>query len=320
MLRRRLTDFLLQGRTQAIGVALVCALPAIMMAKESVGVAALIGLLSTFSIVLTAFITLRKGTWEGFLVLLAATLPVLIGDIESMPRFSITDIDLMLMMVVSNILTWVFAAVLARTSCWSVVLELTTLICIVVVSAVYVVYPDVNNWWEMRLTSYFANAMQLVGQLNLGDVQAEMAQVNSFVTAMKPYITGVLVSFVAFNALTQVLVARWWQSAVFSPGSLRNELHRVRLSYVAGVVFVAGLVLAYWNNDIITDLMPILYFTFGLAGLSLLHFVCGLVEFGWAWLSLGYIAMIFTGMMLIAMVALLDTWLDLRKRAKRFFD
>jgi hypothetical protein len=319
MLLRRITDFLLQGRTQAIGAALVCALPSIVMGKESIGIASLIGLLSTVSVVITAFITLRKGVFEGFLVLLAATLPVLIGDIESMPRFSITDFDLMLMMIVSNILTWLFAVILERYACWSIVLEATTLVCILVVSAIYVACPDVNNWWEMRLTSYVANSMQIVGQLNLGDVQAETAQINSFVALIKPYITGAIVSFVAFNALMQVLAARWWQAAVFSPGSLRNELYHVRLSCVAGVVFVAALVLSYWGNDIIVDLMPILYFTFGLAGLSLLHFIFALTEFGWLWLSLSYLVTMIMGMTLVAMLGLLDTWLDFRKRARQFF-
>jgi uncharacterized protein YybS (DUF2232 family) len=62
--------------------------------------------------------------------------------------------------------------------------------------------------------------------------------------------------------------------------------------------------------------LPVLYFIFGLAGLSLLHAVCVTVKNGWIWLALGYVVITFLGMVPVALAAVLDAFLDLRKRVK----
>lgn len=66
--------------------------------------------------------------------------------------------------------------------------------------------------------------------------------------------------------------------------------------------------------------MPVMYMMFGLAGLSLIHYLMGLIsKSSWFWLVLIYVGMIWLfpfSIVAIAIMALFDTWLNIRKRIK----
>jgi uncharacterized protein YybS (DUF2232 family) len=117
----------------------------------------------------------------------------------------------------------------------------------------------------------------------------------------------------------QLVLARWWQGIIFNPGGLSKELLMIRLSYIAGGAFLLGLVLSYWGSALIVDVMPVFYLVFGLAGFSLLHCVAKNKKASWFWLALFYIVITVNPMavILVAMIALLDTWLDFRKRFQK---
>ncbi len=299
MLLRRISDFVLESRRNAMAAAFICAF---------------IPFIGSLSIVIAAFVTLRKGIYEGTLVVIAATLPVLIGywiypGSESEMGLSVTQV--LVMMLTLNGLTWLFAVWLRQFSSWSLLLELVALLGIVTVSLVHYLYPDIQAFWTKQLTSYFTQVMQAS---NAGPPD-EMAMKN-VIEFMKRYLTGAIVIFITFNALLQVFLARWWQSIVFNPGGLRKELYQIRLSYAAGIVFIVGLVCSYWGNDLIVDIMPILYLVFGLAGFSLLHAVISTRKTGWIWIAVMYGMLILTPVIvvLIAMLALIDTLVDFRSR------
>ena len=56
---------------------------------------------------------------------------------------------------------------------------------------------------------------------------------------------------------------------IYNPGSLRKELHRIRLSQLAGLLFLISMVFSYLGNSVVLDIMPVLYMLFCAAGLSL---------------------------------------------------
>ena len=315
---RDITDFILQSRVHTCGTAMVCALPGLALGSSDLTIAFLVASLSMLSLTIAALVTLKRGILEGALVTIIATSPIVIGDLESLPNFSLSGSELLILMVASNVFTWVFASILRVRSSWSELLQVAGALSIAAVVGAHVIYPDIDHWWELRLTSYFANTLQILGQLNVGDVQAETAVIDSIVISVKPYITGAIVSFVACMALLQVLIARAWQSVVYEKGSLRKELLHIRMGYSAGVVFVIALVWSYLGGDMATDVMPILYFIFGLAGFSVMHYKFADINHGWLYITICYTVITFVGMMPIAMFALLDTWLNFRER-KSFF-
>jgi uncharacterized protein YybS (DUF2232 family) len=96
-------------------------------------------------------------------------------------------------------------------------------------------------------------------------------------------------------------------------------LLQIRLSYVSGIVFMLGMILSYTGNALIVDIMPTLYLVFGLAGISLLHYIVKTRKVSWYWMALLYIgiSIVPVAILLIAMLGLLDTWADFRQRLQK---
>jgi uncharacterized protein YybS (DUF2232 family) len=304
---KRFTDFILRSRFQAMGLAFALAF---------------IPLVGTVSILIAAFITLRRGAGEGFLLLIAAAiLPTIIlcmgapaGEADSL---SATDI--LLAIGLTNVLTWVFAVLLRRFGSWNMLLQTAAVLSLVTVLVVHLINPDVQQMWQTRLTNYFTYAMQTASDLSAGELTTQRAMISRVMTTLSPFATGFVTMFVVFYALLQVLLARWWQAAIYNPGGLRKELCEIRLSYAAGIVCIAGFALSFIDNKVISDMMPVMYFTFSLAGFSILHVMTSKSKTGWFWNCLVYIAMIVMpiSMALIAALGLLDTFFDLRRRISK---
>ena len=295
MLIRRFTDFVLRGRFQSMGAAFL------------LGFIPVVGLISSL---IAALVTLRKGAQEGALVFVAATLPILLVyagmPSNHLPAEAISPIDIVIMIGSINAITWVSALILRQYSSWSFVLDVVGLLSVIVIVALHVAYPGITDWWQSWLTNYF----QAVG---LGDNTHAMA---NMVMGIKDYATGLVTIMLSLYALLILLVARWWQDAVFNPGGLRQELMSIRLSYVLGTVFLIGLVLSFWNLPVVMDVVPVLYMIFALAGLSLLHYTVKATNAKW-WLLVviyGVLSLIPQSIIIIAMAGLLDTGMNLRKR------
>jgi hypothetical protein len=238
---------------------------------------------------------------------------------------------------VSNVLTWGFAILLRRSGNWSLVLEVTALIGIMLITTVHILKPDLEVWWEKQLNSHVSQILPGLetGTGSLGAVTGINKsnqtvtednlepEVITFVNAIKPYVTGLITASLLFNVLLQLFVARWWQLFLLDPKRLAVEIHQVRLTPMAGLVFLVTLIFSYLKFVLAQDLLPVLYLTFCLAGLSLVHYAADKFK-GLTWLILVvfYVVMIGTWMayklplvfQLIALAALLDIWFDWRER------
>jgi hypothetical protein len=217
-------------------------------------------------------------------------------------------------------LTWAFAVMLRRKTSLSLILQIAALVGVLVISIVHLAYPSVVEWWGNQLNSYYHQAQAMAGVLKNSVPSSRNLQLEA-INATKHYATGLMVTAVLFNALFQLIVARWWQAIIYKPGSLHKELQGIRLSQLAGILFVVSLIFSYLGNSVISDIMPVLYVLFGVAGLSLVHYLFGLTNtpMGWFWLSVLYLTLIFTfptSLVVISMLGLLDIWLDARKRFK----
>ncbi len=304
MLLRRFTDFVLQNRLYAMGAAFVLSL--IPLFGASLG------------ILIAAFVTLRKGAFEGTLVLCAVLVPYLLSYVLSPPSaepelFLIATLTI----IAINILTWLLALILRRYGNWNWVIEVSILAGVMLICIVHLVFPEIQNWWGAQLTSYLNKTAAMLQQLapEGGAAQEEM-QAN-IVANMKQYITGLVIASIIFNALLQLVIARGWQAVIFNPGGLRKELYAIRLSYVSAFVFIAVLATAYAGNAFGLDMMPVMVTAFCAAGLSLIHCTLAAKNAGWFWLVLVYLGILFLfpmGVVLVAMIGLLDSLFDIRQR------
>jgi hypothetical protein len=308
---RRFTDFVLQGRIQACAIAFVLAY---------------IPIIGSVSVLIPGLVTLRKGALEGALVFLAATAPYLLSYFGATQSATV-QIDLALVAVVivaaSNALMWIFAIILRRYSSWGFILDLAVVLGVVIIGMIHFIYPDVKEWWGQQLTGYFNKTavmmreMQPSAEVVPADVRVQV------VNAIKLYATGIFFVSIMFNALLQLVISRWWQAIMFNPGALRQELLRIRLSYMAGALFLTCYSLASFGNETAKDIMPVMYLIFSAAGLSIAHYL--LVErLGLRWLvvlyagSIGVMVLFPGGVALIALlfsaVAFFDIGLNFRKR------
>ncbi len=303
MLLRRFTDFVLRSRLHAMGTAFVLSLFPLFGAS--------------LGVLIAAFITLRKGAFEGTLVLCMVIAPYLLSYALS-PNAAEPHLMMIATMTVIaiNILTWLLALVLRRYGNWNWVVEVSILIGVGLVCVIHLAFPEVQSWWDAELTAYLSKTTAVFEQISpegtnvSGDVQANIANI-------KQYITGIVIASIIFNALLQLIIARWWQAIIFNPGELQKELHKIRLSYVSALGFVIILVLAYLGNALSRDIMPIMVIAFCAAGLSLVHNLLLSNNMAWIWLMLIYLGMLFVfpmGVVSIAMIGLLDSLFNLRQR------
>ncbi|HLB58303.1 MAG TPA: hypothetical protein VJL60_05765, partial [Gammaproteobacteria bacterium] len=107
MLLRRFTDFVLQSRLHAMGTAFVIAF---------------VPLIGGIGAVIAALVTLRKGVFEGTVVMCATTVPYLLS-VYHYPTTASIEFNIALisvgLIVASNILTWVLATISRRYDNWS---------------------------------------------------------------------------------------------------------------------------------------------------------------------------------------------------------
>jgi hypothetical protein len=188
---------------------------------------------------------------------------------------------------------------------------------VVAIIVAHLACADLQAWWQHWLTGYFDNVAQASGQMP--DVKARQATITSMVTGIAPYATGVMAMSLSFYALLQLLVSRWWQSAMFNRGGLRKELLQIRLSYAAGGLLLISTLFASWGNAWFMDMIPALYLMYALAGLSALHYVASSLKLKWFWLGLIYAGMVIApvSVFLIAVVGVFDTAFDIRKRLNK---
>jgi hypothetical protein len=302
MLLKRFTDYILQSRLHTWGTALVISF---------------IPLLGSISLIMVGFITLLRGAREGFYLLVVVLIPLIITLYfePTAPPDTFSAGDILGCYAVINVLTWVFAVLLRQYGSWNLLLQLTALLGIVIVMGAYIVNPDIQTWWQTHLTNYINYALKSSGDMTDDKITAMQASTSGLVGALKPFFTGFMATFVVFWALLQLLLARWWQAAIYNPGGLRKELCNIRLSYAAGIVsFIVALML-FTGSPIIVDMTSVIICTYVTAGFSVLQVLLNNTKKAWLWNTLIYAGIILVpfGMGLVGVLALVDTFFNLRR-------
>ncbi len=286
--------------------------------------------IGVLGILLAALVTLKKGIVEGAIFTLAATLPYCFVRIAMPNSDAMTPLFIWLAIgigSVSNLLTWVFAAMMRRKADWSTILQTAALTGVLVVSIVHLAYPDIAEWWFSQLQSFNAQAHTVTEAIkNTANVDMEIDSVKEMqlqaMNTAKLIATGTVVGVTLLLGIWQLVLACWWNAAVYAPGSLQVGLHTIRLSTLAGALFLTSLVFSYLGNSVVLDIMPVLYLLFCAAGLSVLHYFFGMIKTPvvWFWLLLMYATLLIAmpiSLVVISTIALLDTWVNLRKKFKR---
>lgn len=276
---RTLAEFIMRGRAQACLVALLGVLVPL------IGPAA-VGL-----------VTLRKGSFEGALVTLWASLPFVVSYFagQSSPFIAVMSI-----LALAN--TLIVASVLRGTASWSLALVSDVCVAVGFVVVAGVVFRIDLGVMMSDLTELFVSVSE---QLEKDYVMPDTSGVLAWVAWMT-----------AFSALLGVVVARWWQALLFNPGGFQQEFQGIRLESKVGLGCLLLVILGFTLLSEFQFWLQLASIPLIVCGLSLLHYTAKVKKAGGYWLVLMYLGLFLGPVMSGLLVALgaIDSVLNLRAR------
>jgi hypothetical protein len=281
---RALAQFVMRGPLQAGGVAVV---------------ATAIPLFFWIGAAVISLVILRLGISQGLTIGLWALLPAL-GWAWLGQDPTALAVLLQAMLV---------ASVLRTSLSWERALLSGSFLAIATGLALPMLYPGL-------IDNLVQAGVQFYEQYN-----AEMAK--SFGDSLEPVIRQTMNASMAGTYLVtgvgMAMLARSWQAGLYNPGGFRQEFHSLRLSPTVAVTCVAIMV-----GGSLIGLNPMLVGWAGglplfLAAIALVHGTIGRKGLSGHWLMAFYLALVFLGpslMILLLVLAFVDSWLDIRGRIK----
>ena len=283
---RAVAEFVMRGRTQAIGVSVVsAALP----------------FLQWLSTATVSLVVLRHGLTEGAMVLMWACLPMLgllflLGDLTP---------------VILLFGTVALAYTLRTTVSW----EMTLLAAVALASIGVLLFEFATGGVVDQVVSAYREFMLDVQSRAATPEQAQALTVPA-VEVTRRLLLGYFAMGYAMSMLAFLVLARWWQSLLYYPGGFQQEFHQVRLSpmVAAGLVL---LVLGCFSVEVLNRWVQVLTVPLMFAGLSFVHWFIKEKQLSNSWLvSFYFLALLLQLFPVLAFLALMDSWFNLRNKIR----
>lgn len=257
--------------------------------------------------VVLALFTLEHGARASLFPLFALMLP---GICFSISMGSV----LWLQMLIPIILVFSLALLFRRTHSWSMLVEVSVLIAIVLVLIVHLIVPDVSAWWMRVIKTLFQNSS--LAKLMGVDQSSHLVSIDQF----SRLATGFQVSGDVLLGGMNVLIASFWLDGLHGVTRLRNGWKTLRISWaLLGVTCLLG-VAAALGSAFALDALPILAVVFALIGLSILRAVmptfCKKKIRLWILLVLVFLTSPYS-MIILFVIGLSDRFADWRSQFKR---
>jgi hypothetical protein len=282
---KSLAQFVMRGRMQALLVVII-------------GASTL--MFSWISAAVVALITLRKGVGEGAWLLLWALLPAgtllyVFGD--SGPLVTLVG-------------TAVLAAVLRTTVSLSLTMMASVAIGVITGLALVVFSGAMLDQMVVFFQEFLTNLEQ---QIPAGSEDGE-AVVLQRPTALQ--IAGMLGLVNAVGSVLCLLLARWWQAALYNAGGFGVEFRALRMTpALVLVLLVPALALSVsgveYRTWAVIFAVPLTF-----SGLALVHARAAIRGQGSGWLTGFYLFWLFFDpvKMIVVFVAIADSWFNFRQR------
>ena len=295
---RILASFVMQGRMQATMVATVLAMLSLLLPPVTLLSAAVV-----------ALVTLRRGLWEGALLIALSTLA---SGLLSLLVFgaALPVVGFVLLMWLP---VWMLGAVLYATRSLGLTLQMALLLGLVVIGAQYAQGGDPVASWREVLEPFTRSLVE-------AGILVESAR-EGLLQMMSNWMPGLIAAGFLLQGMSSLLLARWWQAMLYNPGGFGSEFHRLRvgrpLAWVTLVILGLNAVRGVGGGHLVTYLSVLLIAGWFLQGLAVIHGVVGLRRASIGWLVGLYLLLLFALPHMAALVALVgfaDAWLDFRAR------
>ena len=285
---RTIAEFIMRGRVQA-------------------GSVALLGTLLPFiTPAVIALVTLRKGAFEGTLVLLVGLLPTIL----TLGANTDHQVLVFLSTVISLIAVYASALVLRQTMSWS-----STLITLLMVSILAL----------LLATQLVPNALgHLVDSLNVAlQEQATAAGVENPAAAINGIaLAGVLAVVIIINGICSLFLGRWWQSLLYNPGGFRDEFYRFKLGSITAAVCLTFSLYFLAQDDAYLTWSFVFALPLMLVSVAIVHTMVSSLKNARRCLIIFYVTLMVLVILQLATyvqivligVGFLDRWLNFRSR------
>jgi len=255
--------------------------------------------------VVLCLVTLRKGAKEGLIILFCVSAASVMLSLFYQSAIQYT--------LAGYVLAWLLAVTLQATVSWARVLELAALLGIMVVAILHWYMGDLQQYWVT-----FLNEQLTVEHWDslLGSMASDGVDTQAIISTAAQFLTGAQVIVILLSALANLLLARWLQAILYNPDGLAQELHTLRLSWLANGFLLIVVVGLFSSAVIAYDLLPVVVLPFFLTGLSVIHFIANLGKLIWLWLVSFYSVLIlfFPYVLgLLVLLAIMDTGFDIRR-------
>ena len=250
----------------------------------------LIPLVNLLNPVVIGLVALRKGLQEVCILFAWAVLPVgawaVAGDV----------VPLIMLIGITSL-----ALLLRETESW----EFTLLAAIAVGISVEVYF---------RVQPAVIDALMAQLQLYVQSGSAQDLQLNAVRSVMLSVIGAVYMCL----AVLLLMTARWMQALLFNPGGFRTEFHGLRIERRVALGLIAAALISGSGAFVpeawtLYFLMPLVF-----AGIALIHAIVTMRKLPVMLLVTFYIVLMLpAAVQLLVLLALLDSWFDIRSRLQR---
>jgi hypothetical protein len=286
---RFIANFVMRGKLQSIGVSLF---------------GALFPMMYWLSCATVSLVILRKGVSDGLLILLWASLPtVVLMFVYEDPR----PMLVLLGLLYGNAL---LAYVLRVTESW----EATMAMAILVSGLGTLLFEFGAAGMMSEIVDQYLQFLTRFMQ-QLGPESSALTVLPSPAEAHE-LLFGSIAMFFAYFMLINLIVGRWWQSELYNTGGFGVEFKNLRLSPRFSLVLVLALMATYGLDGFVRWIY-ILTLPMFIAAIGFVHWIVKQKKLTTPWLFSFYLSMTLMFQLLapvLVTVALIDSWIDLRKR------
>jgi hypothetical protein len=219
---------------------------------------ALLPFVGWLSLSVIALIVLRKGSHEGFKVMLlgfatALAIKLFYGTVPY--EYPTT--------IATFLLCYLSALALRASMSWTTLLTITLVGSLMLMAFMYTFFPQlILNEFNLVIAILRRAGMD-EKLLQLGNLAANpLGQLG-----LACYLLGVQVLSVVFSSLSSLILARYTQSLLYEPGGLKRELLSIKVMRFTVVILVMVVYAAYQHYPLAIGMLPILLTYFITAGM-----------------------------------------------------
>lgn len=295
-----LARYMMHGRVQAIGSVVSLALLSLILPP-----------LAIFTTAAVVLVTLVHGYREGLFNIFVSTviLAVFTGIALNQPVIGLV------LGLKYWLPAWFFASiVLTRKSMSLAIVVAAAISCLLVVGFYY--FADPAAYWYEVINKDFIPMLKSFGlQIQEGPKTEALWQ------HMSKIMTGSnIASFLALQTMS-LFLARWWQASLYNSGGFATEFRQLRFGQAAAsIALVVTVIRITTTSEIALNLFFIVVVLMVFQGLAVVHSLVAKCKLSPSLLTGVYVVMLFTlipdaiGLLLIAVIGLLDNWLNFRFR------